>query len=260
MMKWSFNLRWLLLLLVVVVTLFTGGCSTPRTTTGETPETVAPEPAISEPMVATTAAEAAEKTPPPPPPPQIHLDPEQTINYRCSNGVVFQVQADEEQARLVAGGHEIVLPRVPSASGVKYQEGRNLYWNKGENAEVEVIGKRFSDCAIAWTHSQREEARIRGVWVWASGNEPDWIIEIGDTSFVLITDLGQNRQEFRTPIPVRVAGTGSIRYQISNDHEIDLVLTEKLCRDSMSGEYFFAEATLTLDGVTMPGCGDFLYR
>ncbi|MBD1401104.1 MliC family protein [Pelovirga terrestris] len=259
MMKWTFNLRWFLLLLVAVVTLFAGGCSTPRTTTETPPQAVTPEPAITEPVVDATAAEVT-KQDPPPPPPQIPLDPEQTINYRCSNGVIFQVQADEDRARLVAGGHEIVLPRVPSASGVKYQEGRNLYWNKGETAEVEVIGKRFSDCAIAWTHSRREEARNRGIWVWASGNEPDWIIEIGDTTFVLITDLGQNRQEFRTPIPVRVAGSGSIRYQISNRHEIDLVLTEKLCRDSMSGEYFFAEATLTLDGVTMPGCGDFLYR
>jgi len=259
-MKRPLSLRWLALLLSAVVTLSAAGCSTPRTTP-ETPPAVIPiEPVTIDPATSEPVAGKAATTAPAPARPQILPDPEQTINYRCSNGVVFQVQADTERAHLVTSGHEIVLPRVPAASGVKYQEGRNLYWNKGESAEVEVLGKRFSDCAVAWTYPQREDARQRGIWVWAVGNEPDWMIEIGNTTFVLITDLGQNRQEFRTPIPVRVADTNAIRYQISNNHEIDLTLTEKLCRDSMSGEYFFAEATLTLNGVTMPGCGDFLYR
>lgn len=244
-------MRLVVLLLFLVSTTVVSGCVRAQKTV----------PPSQDPAETVTVVEKTQKEPvAAPSAPQILLDPEQTINYRCSNGVTFQVQADTDKARVVSGGHEVILPRVPSASGVKYQEGRNLYWNKGDTAEVEVVGRRFSDCTIAWSQPLREEARKRGIWVWAMGHEPDWLVEIGDNHFFLITDQGQSRQEFRTPIPVRVPETNDILYRITSPRQVDLILAEKLCRDSKNGEYFFAEATLTVDGTTMSGCAEFLYR
>jgi membrane-bound inhibitor of C-type lysozyme len=38
------------------------------------------------------------------------------------------------------------LPQVPAASGAKYQEGRTVFWSKGNKARFEIDGKVYPAC------------------------------------------------------------------------------------------------------------------
>ena len=61
------------------------------------------------------------------------------IEYKCDNGNVFNVaylttSDNEIQAQIQIASSQYNLPRVPSASGEKYSDGRYTWWTKGDSA------------------------------------------------------------------------------------------------------------------------------
>ena len=48
------------------------------------------------------------------------------------------------QVELVLPDRTLVLPQVPAASGARYQEGRTVFWNQGNEARFEIDGKVYS--------------------------------------------------------------------------------------------------------------------
>jgi heat shock protein HslJ/membrane-bound inhibitor of C-type lysozyme len=71
--------------------------------------------------------------------------PSRTVVFVCDEGEFF-VRMSPGQVELVLSDRTLVLPQVPAASGAKYQEGRTVFWNKGNEARFEIDGKVYPDC------------------------------------------------------------------------------------------------------------------
>lgn len=71
------------------------------------------------------------------------LRPTEPTAFRCGSGHAFSARISEDEARATFAGDAsaTTLPRVPSASGEKYSDGRTTLWIKGGEAYVERDGK-----------------------------------------------------------------------------------------------------------------------
>jgi len=149
------------------------------------------------------------------------------------------------------------LPRVRSASGAKYEKDGVVVWLKGREALLEVNGKTYANCVVNVSKSIWEDAKLRGVDFRAVGNEPGWHLELtrGD-NIVFIYNYGQDTAWVATPEPV-VDMDG--KRAVYHTNSLNVTVLGEPCQDSMSGEVFESQVTVTMDGKTFRGCGRALH-
>ena len=82
--------------------------------------------------------------------------PSRTLVFVC-NEVEFHVRVNPGKVELVLPDRTLVLPRVPAASGAKYQEGRTVFWNQGNEARFEIDGKDYPAASADPAESLRHE-------------------------------------------------------------------------------------------------------
>jgi heat shock protein HslJ len=88
----------------------------------------------------------------------------------------------------------------------------------------------------------------------ATGNEPSWGLNIGNTEMTLLTNFGQDRLVAAAPKP-QVSGA-TTRYVARTDQgELAATIVEQLCVDSMSGMPHPQSVTVVVGGKTLTGCG-----
>jgi len=88
----------------------------------------------------------------------------------------------------------------------------------------------------------------------ASGNEPSWRLDIGNTEMTLLTNFGQDRLVAAAP-KAQVSG-GTTRYVARTDQgELTATIVDQLCVDSMSGMPHPHTVTVVAGGQTLTGCG-----
>ncbi len=169
----------------------------------------------------------------------------------------------EDSAILYTPDEVHTLKPARSASGAKYQGERFMVWTKGQGDIIlfEVDGKEVGPCKVSGLQAILEQAWQAGGRFWAAGNEPSWNLVISEEKVLLLTDLGETRQEFPGLAaadldPYAPAGRHVLK---SGDHTLEIEIQEGLCGDSMSGAPFPASVTLKLDGVEMRGCGTGLF-
>jgi heat shock protein HslJ len=74
-----------------------------------------------------------------------------TIAYRCPDGTGFRISMAAEGGSVSLDGPvsgPVTLPRVVSASGARYSDGRTTYWSKGSEATLETAGARPRVCTV----------------------------------------------------------------------------------------------------------------
>ena len=71
-----------------------------------------------------------------------------TYVYDCPDGYTFSARFNDppHQVQLLLPAGEMILPRVPSASGARYSNGDITFWGKGEVAMLEENGLEHRDC------------------------------------------------------------------------------------------------------------------
>ena len=90
----------------------------------------------------------------------------------------------------------------------------------------------------------------------ASGNKPGWLLEIGERTSLRL-NYGEQQLEFLTEEPEINSVTQTSTYQLRNDnHQLTILVTLKPCTDTMSGQNFSAQVTITLDERKLMGCGE----
>jgi putative lipoprotein len=191
---------------------------------------------------------------------QTQADP-RTCVFECPNDFTFTARIEGQTAWLFLPGQTVSLPQVPSASGAKYSDGQTTFWNKGDEARLEIGEDRHQECSNNRARAIWEHAKLNGVDFRAVGNEPGWHLELkrGQT-ILLVSDYGQSSYVFDTPEPQEGEGTGTTTYRAQNqEHDLELRLQSRPCRDSMSGELFETTVTVNLDGRTFQGCGRALH-
>jgi heat shock protein HslJ len=88
----------------------------------------------------------------------------------------------------------------------------------------------------------------------ATGNEPSWRLDIGNTEMTLLTNFGQDRLVAATPT-AQVSG-GTTKYVArTNQGDLAATIVNQLCVDSMSGMPHPQTVTVNVSGKTLTGCG-----
>lgn len=99
--------------------------------------------------------------------------------------------------------------------------------------------------------------RSMGIFLFASGNEPFWVIDLNSNDSTRIYILADNYTvKYKTPNPVLDSITKTIKYTF--DSGTVLILSKAKCVDNMSGEVSEFEASLKVLNNTYNGCGKFI--
>ena len=79
------------------------------------------------------------------------LKDEKSYNYSCENGTEFTaiVHQDRDQTIIKMGENQLILDITPSASGIKYTDGMNTFWSKGDEAMLELANNEvYKECKV----------------------------------------------------------------------------------------------------------------
>jgi uncharacterized membrane protein len=190
------------------------------------------------------------------------VDPNaQTFVFECGDDFNFTARTENERAWLFLRRDTIQLPQVPAASGVKFEEGGNMFWIKGNEAMLTTANRTHEDCKNNHRKAVWEHAKLNGVDFRAVGNEPGWVLEISNQANILfITNYGQSRHAFAgAGVSSATQGLTTI-YEARNDQDrIEIKLTATRCGDTMSDEKFPVTVKVLLNQNEFNGCGRALH-
>jgi uncharacterized membrane protein len=184
-----------------------------------------------------------------------------TRAWQCDvNGYLVTSRAKDSAGLWVFLPEEtLLLPPASADADTHYLDGRVEISFAGLNADLKIAGQT-DRCSENRPMSIREDAKLRGVDYWATGNEPPWRLEISPTTLILTTGYEQRTHRFNTPVPLTDEATKITRYDTRNDREhLTIAIEGRQCSDSMSGAAFSTRVTLQLEGTRLSGCGQALH-
>lgn len=192
---------------------------------------------------------------------------ESTYVYRCdAEETVIVVTINGDRGHLFSRQASQPIrqePGTPAFAGddVYYLPDQPADLAPGQTAEITIAGRKLANCKNNPRAAVWEAAKLRGVSYRAIGQEPAWLLEIDrDKGFLLVTDYGQNRQQFPYSEAVSDAAQRTGRYSSElNGEHIEITITGKTCRDSMSGEEFSSQVEINWREQTLRGCGRALH-
>jgi uncharacterized membrane protein/membrane-bound inhibitor of C-type lysozyme len=182
-----------------------------------------------------------------------------TLVYQCPGngapGPEIVTRLGPGEMALWLDGDYLILSRVRSASGAKYQEGNTLFWLKGDEALFERGGEQYRGCRLVPRRAPWADARRRGVDFRAVGNEPGWHLEIhrGDR-MVFVGDYGALRLEVAAPVEEVLDGVRIVS-GTADSQDLRVEIVQGICVDSMVDESYPSQVLIQLDGRTYQGCG-----
>jgi len=161
-----------------------------------------------------------------------------------------------DSVTLYLPGEALRLPHVPAASGAKYAGEGIVFWNKGDEVMIETPEGTTLQGNLNPRQSTLETSRLKGNEFYATGNEPGWKLEIGPTETVLVTDYGNWRFQFPTPVPETDSVLGRTFYEAHQDGvDIVIELRNQTCHDSMNGWEYPTTVLIRLGSRELRGCG-----
>lgn len=185
-----------------------------------------------------------------------------TYVYECSDGYSFTASIDGEQAWLFLPKQTIELPRVPSASGIKYSQKQTTFWSKGLEARLESGTKVHTSCKNNRAKAIWEHAKLTGVDFRALGNEPSWVLEIVKGNTIIFSNFYAkiHMYVFQKTEPEVDQSARKTVYKVSNEgHVLTVTIIGTSCQDTMSGESFESRVIVELDDKLFNGCGKALH-
>ncbi len=180
-----------------------------------------------------------------------------TYVFVCDEQTEYTVRASETEAWLFRPQGTLRLPALPGGAGTLYADTDFELRIEGEQAWFGPIGGALQTCRNDRRRAVWEKAKLDGADFRAVGNEPGWHLEIQQQArIVLVTDYGATRVELPLPKPCEDHATRTSRWDAG---ELVLEVTGRPCIDTMSGERFESEVTVSWDGRVLRGCGRALH-
>jgi uncharacterized membrane protein len=183
-------------------------------------------------------------------------EPLQAYVWNCDDGQTIRMRnllrEDAITIEMHEGGRK--LPRAVSASGARYSDGSLTFWTKGDTALLERQGSAPVNCRENRFESLLADARVRGVTMRGTGNEPGWSVEIGpDSRLEFVTNYGQERHAFES---VTEGNEGGARVYSAavGEQSIKVTVSAAACTDDMSGWSFDRRMVVEFGGQTYRGC------
>lgn len=176
--------------------------------------------------------------------------------YDCGLDARFVVRPLGDSVRVQRDLYSAVLPRVPAASGERYERDGRLFWSRGSEARFDTPDGSFAGCRGVFAESPWQVSHLLGYDFRAVGQEPGWVVEIDhDRRMHVLADYGEI--DFYTAAPRVEAGREGERVHrgASDRGEVVVTVREQSCEDVMSGEPFPRAVTLSFAGRRLNGCG-----
>ena len=184
-----------------------------------------------------------------------------TFVYECQSGNSFTVNIEGRMAWVFLPEQTVSLPKISSASGVKYSDGQSTFWSKGNKAMFERGSTVYKDCVNNPGKAIWEHAKLNGADFRAVGNEPGWHLEImHDKELIFTSQYGKITHSFSSSqqkIDPAARKTEYIAH--AKEHSLSVTILGVVCQDTMSDDSFESTVTVVLDGKTFNGCGKALH-
>ena len=74
--------------------------------------------------------------------------PKAPVPFKCDEIGLIARFSDGVVELSLPGDRKVNLPQVVSASGARYTDGSTLFWNKGDEAQFEMNGRKYTGCRI----------------------------------------------------------------------------------------------------------------
>lgn len=153
-------------------------------------------------------------------------------------------RGEREVPRLVVDGDRFELTGVVAASGAKYEavgDPTTQLWLKGDSALLTLRGQPLPECIV--TRDAPDAVRARG-------NEPGWTMDLGAE----LRFTGPDGPFAGAAPPAQNAGNVRRHAGMVAGRSVNVTLTSRVCRDSMSGMPHPYAAAVVVDGRTYSGC------
>lgn len=146
----------------------------------------------------------------------------------------------------------LMLPHVVSASGARYSDGTDTFWNKGRDATFERHGhtEMCRERREPW-----QEAADRGVDFRAVGQEPGWFLEIDNERQIRVVYDYAEHQLVAPAISPGTKGKTVVYDMMVDSQHVLITIEEAPCNDAMSGEAFPRSVSVTIGTRMLRGCG-----
>lgn len=160
----------------------------------------------------------------------------------------INVAYEGERLMLDAAGSKRELLPVQAASGARFEaEGDpdTHFWSKGSHASLTLDGQVYPLCTAPGDIVEPFQA---------SGNEPFWHLEM-DSQELTMRRLGDDTVYSTSYTQNAENSSRRLIESAQGDMRLRAAVTEKICRDSMSGMVFPQEVEVSFDGQEFMGCG-----
>ena len=174
--------------------------------------------------------------------------------YSCAGDLQFGVRELGGVATIRLPMQTIALPRVRSATGVRYAGPTGELVKRGTTATLIVGTERHTDCTGQTATSLDDAARMLGVEYRAVGREPGWSLEIDEGRYMRFLIDGSHAVHLAVPTPT---GDASRRvYRVSaNGQELEAIIEARPCTSQASSTPFPNTVIVTYNGFPHAGCG-----
>ena len=187
-------------------------------------------------------------------PPKYNIPPDNVFVFQCENDEFYTVHFRDDAAYLYHGYEAYKLPRAISASGARYSDGVNEFWNKGDMAMITIGDKSYQNCELVNPNERMIKDPV--YYFWGMSNDPLWSLTIIDDKEIVIS-FGVKNKLYRFPsATLEDTGQGEKIYTAQSDgHTLKVIITEKKCYDKKSDQSFPYHVKLIFNGKEYNGCG-----
>lgn len=183
------------------------------------------------------------------------IQTENVFVYNCADTLQFTAHVTADSTWLFLSDTTLKVLPVSSGSGARYEGSAYLFWSKEQEVILQKPIGSFMICQTIPQEKSWQAAKLRGVDFRALGQEPGWHLEIKDEEQIkYVGNYGQDT--LITPVPDPQKEQQRIIYRAkTEDHELNIEITDQSCTDSMSGFEFPSTVSVTINGETYKGCG-----
>lgn len=174
--------------------------------------------------------------------------------YTCPGDFRFSVRQFGEVATVRQSMETLALPRVRSASGVRYAAEGAEFFTRGQVATLTIGSARHTGCTGQLAPTPHDVARLLDVDYRAVGQEPLWSLEIDETRYMRFAIEGSSAMYMPVPAPAGDAARRVYRV-VSEAQNLEVVIEATPCRDPSSPDPFPHTVIVTHNGIPYPGCG-----
>jgi membrane-bound inhibitor of C-type lysozyme len=175
--------------------------------------------------------------------------------YACPTYGDVIIRYSFGEVALVLKDETIVLPQVEAASGSKYSDEGNLFWEKSPEAQISLHASPTETCMNEPDRAAWVDAWLRGVSFRAQGTLTNWWVEILDGDHITLgLDGGAHRVTAPAEPPSLEQGRRVYRAD-SDEGKLTITISPEFCTLPGEKTRYPATVSVTLHDETYTGCG-----